>query len=162
MEIKRKLRLLYVSAERADYCIRKFIYLSSRSNAGLVVKLRKCLYRNALHKKYNIIIGDDCQFDDYPQFPHPQNIVIGAGSIIGSQCTIYQDVTIGQNHGLYPRIGENVIVYPGAKIIGGIHIGDGAIIGANAVVVTDVPENSVVGGIPAKVLKMKGSKDVFY
>jgi serine O-acetyltransferase len=59
-------------------------------------------------------------------------------------------VTIGQNHGLYPRIGKNVIVYPGAKIIGGIHIGDGEIIGANAVVVTDVPENSVVGGIPAK------------
>ena len=157
----KQLRLLYVSVEQANYCVKKFINLSN-SNANILTKIRKSMLRNALHKRYNIIIGDECRIAESPLFPHPQNIVIGSGTEMGKQCVIYQDVTIGQNRGAYPIIGNNVIIYPGAKIIGGISIGDGVVVGANAVVVNNVPNNAIVGGIPAKIIRMKGLEDVFY
>jgi serine O-acetyltransferase len=60
---------------------------------------------------------------------------------------------IGMNGQLnYPMLGDRVIVYPGAKIVGGVKIGDGAIIGANCVVTKSVPAYSVVGGVPGKIL----------
>ena len=52
--------------------------------------------------------------------------------------------------GRYPKLGDSVTVYSGAKIIGGIYIGDGATIGANSVVIRDVEANSVYAGVPAK------------
>lgn len=70
--------------------------------------------------------------------------------------TIYHDVTIGSkqfgsNQGV-PTIGDNVIIYPGAIILGGVHIGDGAIIGAGAVVFSDVPVDAIVAGNPGKII----------
>lgn len=79
--------------------------------------------------------------------------IISAKSI-GCNCKIYQQVTIGYNHQLEaPIIGNNVEVCCGAKIIGGVHIGDNVIVGANSVVVHDIPSNSIVAGIPAKVIR---------
>ena len=72
---------------------------------------------------------------------------------IGSNCKVMQQVTIGYNGDKCPIIGDNVLICDGAKAIGGVTIGNNCIIGANAVVVKDVPSNSVVGGIPAKVIK---------
>ncbi|MGL4109656.1 serine O-acetyltransferase [Clostridium sp. LP20] len=83
-------------------------------------------------------------------------IVIHHNAKIGKNCIIGQNTTIGgrKNHGGVPKIGNNVYISAGARVIGGIIIGDNSIIGANAVVIKDVPENSVVAGVPAKVIKI--------
>ena len=71
-------------------------------------------------------------------------------SVIGKNCTIHQGVTIGKTHfGKHfghPEIGNNVLIYAGAKICGKIRIGDNVIVGANAVITEDVPDNCVVVG----------------
>lgn len=77
-----------------------------------------------------------------------------AAEKMGRNCKVYQQVTIGYSHELRaPVIGDNVEVCCGAKVIGGITIGDNVLIGANAVVVKDVPSNSVVAGVPARIIK---------
>ena len=69
---------------------------------------------------------------------------------IGANCWINQQVTIGYNeNGEMPVIEDDVCVYAGAKILGGVHIGRGARIGANAVVIDDVPAGAVAVGVPA-------------
>jgi len=78
-------------------------------------------------------------------FIHPSNILIVSGAEIGANCLIFHDVTIGTGPipGA-PRIGNNVDLYVGSKILGGVLIGDNCMIGANCVVINDVPSNSVV------------------
>ena len=73
---------------------------------------------------------------------------------------MFNGVTIGsaQRGGLAPRVGNDVIICTGAKLIGNITIGNNAVIGAGAVVTKDVPDNAVVGGVPAKILSMDGDK----
>lgn len=76
------------------------------------------------------------------------------GKKIGDNFWVNQNVTIGYSNATdCPTIGDNVRVTTGAVVIGAITIGDNAIIGANAVVVKDVPANAVVGGVPAKLIK---------
>jgi serine O-acetyltransferase len=87
--------------------------------------------------------------------PHPNGIVVHPEARIGPNCLLFQQVTIGTGPkpGL-PELGGHVDVGPGAKILGGIRIGDHAVIGANAVVITDVPEGGVAVGIPASVKRV--------
>jgi serine O-acetyltransferase len=87
---------------------------------------------------------------------HGFSTVISAKSI-GKNCWINQQVTIGNNgKNINPTIGSNVWIRAGAKVIGGINIGDNVVIGANAVVVKDVPPNCVVVGVPAYIIKRDG------
>lgn len=73
---------------------------------------------------------------------------------IGKNCWVNQGVTIGYtNDDDCPTLGDNVTVYAGAKILGNVHIGNNVVVAANAVVVKDVEDNCVVGGVPAKVIK---------
>lgn len=82
-------------------------------------------------------------------------VVMHARTVIGKHCMIGQGVTIGGKSGWYevPVIGDNVHIHAGARIIGPVRIGDNVEIGANCVVVKDVPSNCVVAGIPARILK---------
>lgn len=82
-------------------------------------------------------------------------VVMHARAVVGKNCMIGQGVTIGGKSGWkeVPVIGDNVIINAGSKIIGPVRIGDNVEIGANTVVVKDVPSNCVVAGIPARILK---------
>jgi serine O-acetyltransferase len=81
-------------------------------------------------------------------------VVIHPDAIIGENTQIYQNVSIaGRNNRGTPVIGRNVFIGCGACILGGITIGDNVSIGANSVVLDDIPSNSVVVGIPGKVIK---------
>ncbi len=89
---------------------------------------------------------------------HFGGIVISGDSVFGDDCIIRNGVTVGLRHaGLRgsPVIGNRVDIGAGAKILGPIHIGDDVAIGANAVVITDVPANSIAVGIPARILPRK-------
>jgi serine O-acetyltransferase len=84
---------------------------------------------------------------------HPFNVLIGRGVEIGEQCQIYHEVTLGtgQIPGT-PKIGNRVVIYPGARLLGGVVIGDNVLIGANCVVTRDVPSGSVILAAPSRVI----------
>jgi len=92
---------------------------------------------------------------------HFGGIIINANCYIGRNCNISQGVTIGSsNRGVRrgcPRLGDNVYIGPGAKIIGSITVGNNVAIGANAVVTKDVADHAVVAGVPARELSRAGS-----
>lgn len=82
-------------------------------------------------------------------------IVIHDRAVIGKNVMVGSGVTIGGTSHIHevPVIGDNTMIAPGAKILGPVTIGKNCVIGANAVVLKDVPDHCVVGGIPAKILK---------
>ncbi len=90
---------------------------------------------------------------------HGMGVVIGETSEIGENCLIYQGVTLGgtgkEQGKRHPTLQNNVVVGTGAKVLGAITIGDNVKIGANSVVLHDVPKNSIVVGVPGKVIKKK-------
>lgn len=82
--------------------------------------------------------------------------MIGKGSILGRNVVVYQNVTLGRKDRTvsdYPRIGDDVTIYPGSVVIGAIVVGTGTTIGANSVVLADTEENSVYAGTPARRLR---------
>lgn len=129
-----------------------------------------------LKMAFSCDIGDN--LPDSTKMPHPIGIVIANESEVGENVKIYQNVTIGANIGnernvniykklasveknkdkdkdSYPTIGDNVIIYSGAAIIGEIDIGENSIIGTNSVVKKDIPPNSIAVGTPAEVIQNK-------
>jgi serine O-acetyltransferase len=93
---------------------------------------------------------------------HGLGVVIGETTIIGNDVLLYQGSTLGGTGIVkgkrHPTIGNNVVIGAGAKVLGNIVIGDNSYIGANAVVVKDVPPNSTVVGIPGRITKQDGKK----
>ena len=83
--------------------------------------------------------------------------IITANSI-GKNCSVNQQVTVGYNGNERPTILDNVQISAGAKVIGGVILNNNCTVGANVVVVHDVPEDAIVGGVPARVLKYKESQ----
>ena len=88
---------------------------------------------------------------------HGMGVVIGETTEIGDYVTLFQGVTLGgtgkERGKRHPTLGNHVVVGAGAKILGGIRIGDNVKIGANSVVLKSVPANSTVIGVPARVIK---------
>ncbi len=92
------------------------------------------------------------------QMPHTNGIVINVGARIGCNCDIYQQVTIGEMKGGCPKIGDNVFIGPGATILGAVAIGDGACIGAHALVISDVPAGARVFATPSEIRPVESAK----
>ena len=88
---------------------------------------------------------------------HGMGVVIGETAVIGDDCTLFHGVTLGgtgkKRGKRHPTLCDGVFVGSGAKILGDIEIGRGAKIGANAVVLTDIPDNTTAVGMPARVVR---------
>jgi serine O-acetyltransferase len=93
---------------------------------------------------------------------HGSGVIIGETAEVGDNCLIYHGVTLGgtstKRVKRHPTVGANTIIGCGAKIIGNIHIGHNCKIGANAIVLKDVPDNSTVVGMAARVILQNGEK----
>lgn len=108
------------------------------------------------HRLWSIVTGADIPINATIGggllIPHPNGIVIHPHAQIGCNCLIFQQVTIGATSKGIPTIGGHVDIGAGAKIIGPVHIGDHARIGANAVVREDVPPHGVFVAAAGKLL----------
>lgn len=95
---------------------------------------------------------------------HGMGVVIGETTIIGDDCVLYQGVTLGgvgtgeNKKKRHPTLKNNVMVSAGAKVIGDIILGNNSIVGAQTVVLKEVPDNCTVVGIPAYIVKQDGKK----
>ncbi len=109
------------------------------------------------HRFWSVVTGADIPLNSKLGggllLPHPNGIVIHPEAVIGPNCLIFQQVTIGTRSGSEPpKIGGHVDIGAGAKILGAITIGNHANIGANAVVLKDIPAGKNAVGIPARII----------
>ena len=111
-----------------------------------------------LERRYGVYISKAAEIGPGLVMPHPIGIVIGEGVVIGRNCKIFQNVTIGGKNvgdagsGRYPSIGDNVVIFAGGKVLGDISVGSNCTIGANSVVIEDVNQGATVAGMPARVV----------
>ncbi|WP_028581606.1 serine O-acetyltransferase [Desulfogranum japonicum] len=127
-----------------------------QTNQGRLTKLTRPLII-LRHRFWSVVCGSDipinAQLGGGVIILHPQGVVIHPDAVVGPNCLILQQVTLGTGPkpGL-PRIGGHVDIGAGAKILGGVVIGDHAQIGANAVVLQDIPSGTTAVGIPARII----------
>ena len=113
----------------------------------------------------NITIGKHVFFNSGCRFQDQGGITIGDGALIGHNvvlATLNHGLAPGERHDLCPapiHIGKNVWIGANAVVLPGVTVGDNAVVAAGAVVSRDVPENAVVGGVPARLLRMIGEAD---
>ena len=112
---------------------------------------------NKLNVMGGCIIGRGADFGEGFVLVHSIGIVINTSVKGGRNVVLEHQVTIGAEKGLSPILGDDVFIGAGAKVLGPLKIGNGAKVGANAVVLEDVPEGATVVGIPAKVVKTSPS-----
>lgn len=105
------------------------------------------------------------QIGDGLMFAHTGGIVVNSRCKIGRNVTIYQNVTIGDQrgkHGNCFEIGDNTVIFAGAAIIGPLRIGSNVAIGANSLIIKDVEDGLVMGGVPGKVINTDSTSALKY
>ena len=130
------------------------IYSSWYQKGGFKKALGKYLWMRVV-KNSGCYISPKAKIGKGLRLPHATGIVIGDGAIIGDNALIYQHVTIGDKGSgdEYPMLKDNVTIYAGACVVGSVTLHDDVVIGANAVVLHDIPAQSTAVGVPAKILK---------
>lgn len=135
--------------------LRTACYLKRSGTLGRPLYVLAWLLLRRAKFRYGISISEHTKIGAGFYIGHFGAIIVSPQAVIGRNCNISQGVTIGRsNRGEragVPTIGDNVYIAPGAKIIGGVRVGNNVAIGANAVVISDIPDNSVAVGVPAKV-----------
>lgn len=117
---------------------------------------------------FGAYIPPSCSIGKLAKFSYGgSGVVIHGRAIIGDSCIIGTCVTIGgrgkhSRGGDAPIIGNDVFIATGAKILGSVRVGNNVVIGANAVVIRDVPDNAVVAGVPAKIVGINKCKSDYY
>ena len=141
-----------------DALVRSILsYQAVAKKRGVIsAALRK--YASFRHKLLSLLTASDISREagiaPDLKLPHPIGVVIHRDAVIDRECMIMQLVTIGQlADGAVPKIGRGVYIGAGAKILGGVVIGNFARIGANAVVLDDVPEHATAVGVPARIVE---------
>ncbi|OGX27259.1 MAG: serine O-acetyltransferase [Omnitrophica WOR_2 bacterium RIFCSPHIGHO2_01_FULL_48_9] len=93
---------------------------------------------------------------------HGMGVVIGETTIIGDNVTLFQGVTLGgtgkETGKRHPTLGDNVVIGTGAKVLGNIQVGSNSYVGANAVVIKNVPPNATVVGVPGHITRQDGKR----
>lgn len=143
------------------FWMRTCAYLKSHSLIRFVLFPPAWLILSHYEYKYGVSISYQTQVGSGLHIGHFGGIVVNRYAMIGKNCNLSHQVTLGVvRRGTrmgYPVIGDNVYIGPGAKVIGNVHVGNNVAIGANCVVTDDVPDNSVVVGIPGRVISSEGS-----
>lgn len=151
---------LFSPGYRYTYWMRLCAWLHHHRILGLLFPFAWLIYYH-LQVRFGIAISYHAAVGGGLYIGHHGGIVTNAGMVVGKNCNLSHDVTIGvsrrgERQGV-PQFGDNVYIGPGARIFGNIKIGSNAAIGANCVVTKDVPENAVVVGIPGQVISYDGS-----
>jgi serine O-acetyltransferase len=145
------LKTLVTDGTFAMLCYRLMWWSHRRHLAPLTMLFNKI---NAVFGQ--CIIGRGAEFGPGFVLIHSQGVVINGAVRGGEHVYLEHQVTIGAEKGVSPVLGNRVFVGAGAKIVGPVTIGDGARVGANAVVVKNVPAGATVGGVPARILGAGG------
>ena len=155
-------RIAFVLSNSELHCVAcyRFGRLADRARASAPIAALPLIVMHRLWNRWTTHI-DHCDISTHADIGpglllmHRHGVIVG-GSQIGRNVVIHQNVTIGQrvsrgDHGL-PEIGDNVWIGPGATIVGGIRVGEGATISAGTVLSRDVPPRALVAGVPGRVV----------
>ncbi len=176
----------YIKADLYRYCgktDKRSLRRIRRSSLGFrfTYYMRKCsyaryhkIYRYTLFPIYKTLkdrtgiklgaeISDLATVGKGLHIAHFGQIIIHSDAVLGDNVSLSQGVTVGQTlkdgKSFVPTVGNRVYLAPGAKVIGGISVGNNVAVGANAVVTHSLPDNAVAAGVPAKILSMNGAGD---
>jgi serine O-acetyltransferase len=147
-----------------------YVCLADGSGTQLVYRLMRFFQKNRLgplalvaYKLNSLVggsvIGRGADFGPGLVVFHGNGIVVNGDVVAGRDLVLQHQVTIGAEKGLSPRLGDDVYVGAGAKIIGGVSVGSRVRIGANAVVIHDVPDGATCVGVPARVVRIEKGDD---
>lgn len=155
---------LFLGAENARVvhylaALRKQEYFIANKNRSLFLKMLFYYWKfrtTRLASKYRISIKP-CTVGYGLRIPHIQGGIILTSLSIGNYCVVNSGVVVGVKNSIEyaPTIGDKVVLNVGSKVIGNVYIGNNVEVAANAVVVKDVPANAIVGGVPARIIKLK-------
>lgn len=150
------------------YQVERWLYLHHCETLAWIV-------RSFIYLIHNSFVPYKCEIGEGTEFGYKGiGVVIHSEAKIGRDCKIGTNVTIGggagksnqvipefnDKRGIVPVIGDRVHIATGAKILGNIVVGDDVIIGANAVVINDVPSKTIVGGVPTRVIRYRSDEEL--
>ncbi|MGD1845977.1 MAG: serine O-acetyltransferase [Salibacteraceae bacterium] len=128
------------------YRVSRYLYLRNREDRALITS-NAARYLTHMELYYSADIGPGLKIN------HGLGLVVGARVKLGRQALLHHNVTLGEKNGGRPEIGNEVTIYPGAIIIGKVHIGDKSTVGANSLVMHTFPQKALLVGSPAQNLR---------